>query len=54
MQRLIKRKQIVGLKSYIVMNTQLQKDAKMIWNDAIFGKAMQNVGKYRDIKLVTT
>ena len=44
------------------MNTQLQKDAKMIWknilikltNDAIFGKAMQNVGKYRDIKLVTT
>ena len=44
------------------MNTQLQKDAKMIWknilikltNDAIFGKDMQNVGKYRDIKLVTT
>ena len=50
------------VKPYIEMNAKLRTEAKndfekglfRLMNDDVFGKAMGNVRKHRDIKLVTT
>ena len=42
------------IKPYIDKNTKFEKDFFKLMNNSVFGKAIENGKKYRDIKLVKT